>query len=87
MSDENPQSEIDEAEHEADEDLGKMEDDAAEMEDRLEEHESRSEDVEVPEPDQGDDLSISTPEDKEAAGVGGDDVPEDQGEAADEAGQ
>ena len=54
MTDEDPQAQIDEAKQSYDEEIGELEDDADEMEDRLTEHESEGEDVEVPEPDQGD---------------------------------
>jgi hypothetical protein len=53
MSDENPQSEIDEAAKDADEELGELEDKADDMGERLEEHESDAKEVDVPEPDQG----------------------------------
>jgi len=91
MSEDNPEGQIDEAKRDTDEDLGAMEDEADQMEERLEEHESRSEDVEVPEPGQGDDLSISRSEDNEAAGVGEEGTSEgkgeDEGETTEEAGQ
>ena len=53
MSDENPQSEIDEAAKDADQELGELEDKADDMDERLEEHESDAKEVDVPEPDQG----------------------------------
>jgi len=87
MSDDNPEGEINEAKREADEDLGEMEDNAEKMDERLDEHESGQEDLEVPQPDHGDDLSMSEPKDKKAAGVAEPDIPEDQGEAAEEAGR
>jgi len=87
MSEENPEGEIDGAKREADEELGEMEDNAEKMGERLAEHESAQEELEVPQPDHGDDLSMSEPKDKEAAGVAEPDIPEDQDEAAEEAGQ
>ena len=87
MSEENPQREIDKSDREADDALGDLEDKADDMETRLDEHESGESDVEVPEPGRGDDLSISEPPGEDEPGVGEGDVPEDQGEAADEAGQ
>jgi flagellar motility protein MotE (MotC chaperone) len=50
MNDEDPQTQLDEAKHEADEDLCEMEDDSAEMEKRLEENEDIEKDIKVPEP-------------------------------------
>lgn len=58
MSDNEPQTEIDEAKRENDEDLGELDDQADEMKERLSENEAISEDVEVPDPDGGDALSI-----------------------------
>ena len=62
MSEDNPQSEIDDHERKADEEFGDLEDKADDMDERLEEHEAGDEDVEVPEPDQGESLSISDEE-------------------------
>ena len=87
MSEENPQSEIDKSDREADDALGDLENKGDEMETRLDEHESGEDEVEVPEPDRGEDLSISEPPEDDEPGVGKGDIPEDQGEAADEAGQ
>jgi hypothetical protein len=87
MSEDNPQREIDDASQEADADLGELEDEAAAMGERLEEHESDEDEVEVPEPGHGETLSMSEPEGEDEPGVGEGDVPEDQGEAADAAGQ
>jgi hypothetical protein len=58
MSDNDPQTEIDEAKRENDEDLGELDDQADDLEERLAENEAISEDVEVPDPDEGDALSI-----------------------------
>jgi hypothetical protein len=58
MSDERPQTQIDDAKSEADEDLTDLDDDAAELKTRIDENESMDEDVEVPDPDGGDALSI-----------------------------
>jgi hypothetical protein len=58
MNDEDPQTQLDGAKSDADEDLGDMEDTADEMEERLDENESIGEDVEVPDPEEGDSLSI-----------------------------
>jgi hypothetical protein len=41
------------------EELDELEQDAEEMEKRLEDHEAEGEDVEVPEPDRGEDLDAS----------------------------
>jgi len=87
MSEEDANSEIDEAKREADEKLGGLEKDAERMDDRLSEHESAQEEVEVPQPNQGDDLTISQPDGEDEPGVGEGDVPEDGDEAAGEAGQ
>lgn len=93
MTEEDGQSEIDKSKREASEEFNELEDKGDEMEERLEEHESAGEDVEVPEPGKGEDLSISTQEDNEAAGLGEeaglseDAVPDDEGEAAGGAGQ
>lgn len=59
MTDNDAQSELDESRRDASEELGEMEGQADEMEDRLVENEAAGEEVEVPEPDQGEDLSIS----------------------------
>jgi hypothetical protein len=80
-------NEIGEAEREADEKLGGLDEDATRMDDRLSEHESEEEEIEVPQPGKGDDLSLSRPDGEDEPGVGEADVPEDQDEAADEAGQ
>ena len=78
MSDEDGQDAIDESKRETNEEFSELADKGDEMEERLSEHESAGEDVEVPEPGKGDDLSISAPDDKEAAGVGDeDDDPDD----------
>ena len=58
MSEDNPQDQIDEAESDTDAELGEMEDEGAEMEERLEENEAMDEDIDVPDPDGGDALSI-----------------------------
>jgi hypothetical protein len=58
MNDQDPQTQLDEAKSDADEDLGDMEEKADEMEERLDENESIGEDVEVPDPEEGDSLSI-----------------------------
>ena len=87
MSEETHHSDINEAKRENDDELGAMENDAQAMDERLEKHESEGEEVEVPEPDYGEDLSISDPPDEDEPGVGEGDVPEGEGEAAGEAGQ
>ncbi|MEJ7876443.1 MAG: hypothetical protein WKF62_07260 [Solirubrobacterales bacterium] len=87
MSDEGAHSEIDEAKRQADEKLGGLEEDATRMDDRLSEHESDAEEIEVPQPDKGDGLSLSQPDGEDEPEVSEDDVPDDEGEAADEAGQ
>jgi hypothetical protein len=87
MSEEDVSPDIDEAKREADQELGDLEDAAEDMDERLAESESKGGTVEVPEPDQGDDLSISDPPGEDEPGVGTGDVPEDEGEAAAEAGQ
>ena len=87
MSEESPQGQIDETEHDADKELGEMESEAAEMDDRLEEHESGEEEVEVPEPDRGETFSMDEPDGEDAAVADESGIPEDQGEAADAAGQ
>ena len=58
MSEDNPQDQIDEAESDTDAELGEMEDEGADMEERLEENEAMDEDIDVPDPDGGDALSI-----------------------------
>ena len=87
MSEENGPKQIDEAKREADKELGEMEDDAQAMDERLSANESEGQEIEVPEPGQGEDLSISDPPGEDEPGVGEGDVPEGEGEAAEEAGQ
>jgi hypothetical protein len=58
MSDENPETRIEEAKSDADEDLGELENDAADLEERIDENESMDDEVEVPDPDGGDALSV-----------------------------
>jgi hypothetical protein len=94
MSEDDATSQIEESKREASEDLGDLESTGDDMEQRLEENEEMSEDIEVPEPDHGDSLSISDPPEDgsddsaaEEAGVDEGAVPEDEGEAAHEAGQ
>lgn len=58
MSENDAQEEIDEAKQQNDEELGELEDQGDDMQERLEENEAISEDVEIPDPDEGDALSI-----------------------------
>ena len=94
MTEESASQEIDKGKDEADEDLGNLDSGGDDLEERLKQNEAMSDDIEVPEPDRGESLSISEPPDDdsdggaaEEAGVDADAVPEDQGEAANEAGQ
>ena len=94
MSQDDASTEINEGKREANEELGDMESTGDALEQRLEENEAMSDEIEVPEPDHGDSLSISEPPDEdsedgaaEEAGVDAGAVPEGEGEAADEAGQ
>ena len=87
MSEESHNSDLNDAKRENDDQLGELDADAQKMDERLEKHESEAEAVEVPEPDYGDDLSISDPPGEDEPGVGEGDVPEGEGEAADKAGQ
>jgi hypothetical protein len=57
MSKNDPQAEIDEGNREADEDLGDLDSTGDDMEERLAENEEMSDNIEVPEPDQGGDLT------------------------------
>ena len=87
MNDDSPQGQIDEAAGEADDELSELEGDAGEMENRLEQNEAIGEDVEVPEPERGEDLNISGSPDDTDEPVDEEGVPEDEGESAAEAGQ
>jgi hypothetical protein len=58
MNEDDPQTQLDDAKSDADEDLGDMEKTADAMEERLGENESIGEDVEVPDPEGDDALSI-----------------------------
>ena len=94
MSEDDASTEINESKREANEELGDMESTGDDLEQRLEENEAMSDEIEVPEPDHGDSLSISEPPDEdsddaaaEEAGVDAGAVPEGEGEAAGEAGQ
>ena len=58
MSENDAHEEINEAKRENDEELGELEDQGDDMEERLAENEAISEDVEVPDPDGDDALSI-----------------------------
>ncbi|MDQ2675755.1 MAG: hypothetical protein M3Y34_03020 [Actinomycetota bacterium] len=94
MSEDDASTEMDHGKREADEELGDLDSTGDDLEQRLEENEAMTDEIEVPEPDRGDSLSISEPPDDdsdegaaEEAGVDADAVPEGEGEAAEEAGQ
>jgi hypothetical protein len=87
MSEESPQEQIDDSARELDRDLDDLDSAADDLEERLEENEARGEEIEVPEPGHGDDLNLSKPDDDAGVGTGESDIPADQGERANEAGQ
>ncbi|HEX2127914.1 MAG TPA: hypothetical protein VHF58_01720 [Solirubrobacterales bacterium] len=75
-TDETAQEEIGETAREADHELSELEQEGKEMEGRLEEAEAESGDVDVP-----------APADATEPGLDETDIPEGEGESADEAGQ